>query len=112
MNIGHLNHRCTIQYKSVSQDANYGTDVITWTVLDTRWCGLMDDLPSRSESVKGGLSVSNQRTRLRMRYCTDVDSSMRVIVNRPTATTYQIIAGPAILGDMDGVEFVIEKVSS
>lgn len=112
MNIGPLNHRCSIQHKAVTQDPLYGTDVITWTLLRTAWCGLQDVLPSRSESVKQGLEVSINPTRLRLRYCTDVTSAMRVVINRPTAITYQIISGPAILGDKDGVEFMIERVST
>jgi head-tail adaptor len=112
MNIGPLNTRCRIEYKSVTQDANYGTDVVTWMLLAVRWCNVQDALPSRSESVRQGLTVALNQTRLRLRYCTDIDSSMRVVINRPDQTIYQIVSGPAILGDKDGVEFMLEKVSS
>lgn len=112
MNIGTLNTRCRIEYKSVTQDAIYGTDVVTWTLLGPRWSSLQDALPSRAEKVSQGQEVSVNPTRLRLRYCTDIDSSMRVIVNRPEPIVYQIISGPAILGDKDGVEFMIERVST
>ncbi len=112
MNIGPLNTRARIETKSVTQDANYGTEVITWGLLAVRWVGIQDVLPSRSEKVLDGLVVSANQSRLRMRYCTDVNSSMRIVINRPEPTIYNIISGPAILGDKDGVEFMIEKVSS
>ena len=112
MNIGFLNTRCRIERKVVTPDSVYGTDVITWTLLGVRWCSVQDVLPSRSEKVSQGMEVALNGTRLRLNYCTDIDSSMRIIINRPSPTIYQIISGPAILGDKDGVECMIEKVST
>lgn len=104
-----LNRRCIVQYKAVSQDANYGTDVITWTQLAVLWCEKQDVLPSRSESVKSGLSVSANQARFRFRLRTDINSSMRFIVG---GVTYQIISGPAELNDRMHMEFVAERYSS
>lgn len=118
MNLGPLNDRCRIEYKVVTPDPTYGTDVITWTPLRNRdgstqqHCDLQDVLPSRSERVADNLEVSQNPTRWRTRYRTDVDSSMRIVVNRPAPTIYQIISGPAILGDKDGIECMLEKVST
>jgi hypothetical protein len=44
------------------------------------------------------------QTRLRMNYCTDIDTSMRIVMNRPERTVFQIVSGPAILGDKEEVE--------
>jgi head-tail adaptor len=115
MNIGPLNSRCRIEYRSTTQDPIYKTDVVTWTpipIAPVRWCNLQDVLPSRSEAVSHDIEVSRSTTRLRLRYCTDLDSTMRIIVNRPQPVIYQIISGPAIIGDKDGVEFMIERVST
>ena len=112
MRFDELNTRCRIECKSITQDPLYGTDIVTWELLGVRWCHLQDVLPSRSESVVDGLAVANNQTRCRMNYCTDIDSSMRVVVNRPTRTEYQIISGPAILGDKFRIELMLEKVSS
>lgn len=112
MNIGLLDTRCRVEQKSVTQDDVYGAEVIVWVLLGVRWCAIQDVLPSRSESVNNDLSVSLNKSRLRMRYCTDIDSSMRIVINRPTETIFQIISGPAILGNKDGVEFMIERISS
>jgi head-tail adaptor len=112
MNAGPLNTRCRIEARSVTQDAVYGTELVTWTTLATVWCAVQDELPSKSEAVKQGLAIASQRMRVRMRYRTGIDSSMRLVISRPTETTYQIVGGPAILGNKDGLELVVEKYSS
>jgi len=112
VNIGQLNTRCRIEQKSVTQDTDYGTEVVTWPLLAVVWCALQDELPSKSEAVKSGLAIATNRTRVRMRYRTDLDSSMRLVINRPTPTTYQIIGGPSELGNKDGIELFVERYSS
>ncbi len=106
-----MNMRCRVEQKTVTKDA-YGAPVESWSLLGVRWCALQDVLPSRSEVQQGGLTTSLNQTRLRMNYCTDIDTSMRVIVNRPAPTTFQIVSGPAILGDKDEVEFMLERIDS
>lgn len=106
-----LNDRCRVEYRSTTQDS-YGAEVETWVLLGVRYCKLIDRRASRSESVRQGLAVSLNQTTLQMNYCSDIDSTMRVIVNRPDPTIYQIIAGPDVLGNKDRVEFVIERVST
>lgn len=112
MNIGPLNSRCRIEQKSSVPDPDYGTEVITWTLLAVVWCSIQDELPSKSEAVKQGLVTASSRARVRMRYRTDIDSSMRLVIHRPAETVYQIIGGPAILGNKDGIELFVEKYSS
>lgn len=109
---GALNTRCRIEQRSVTQDAVYGTELVTWTTLATVWCAVQDELPSKSEAVKQGLAVASQRARIRMRYRTGIDSSMRIVIIRATESTWQIVGGPAILGNKDGLELVVEKYSS
>lgn len=112
MNIGPLDKRCRVERPVSTPDPEYGTPVITWELVGVRWCGVQDVLPSRSESIKQGLGISTSQARVRMRYCSDIDSSMRLTIMRPTARVYSIIGGPAELGNKDGVEFMVERVSS
>ena len=108
-----LKHRCLIERKSVTQDASFGTEVITWTTVDTVWCDVQDVLPSRSfESNRNGLAVAANLTRVRMRYRTDLDASMRFTLYRPDAIINQVVNGPAELGDKEGIEFVVERFST
>lgn len=112
MNLGLLDTRCRIEQKVVAKENDYGSEVVTWALLAVVWCNLQDELPSRSEAVKSGLVVSAQRTRVRLRYRNDVDSSMRLVIHRPGAQVYQIVSGPAILGNKEGLEIWAERYSS
>jgi head-tail adaptor len=111
VNIGVLDHRARVEYPVSTQDTTYGTPTITWTLLREAWVGVQDEMPSRSEQLKLGVITAAQRTRVRSNYATDIDSSMRLIITRRgTDVTYQIIAGPAILGDNDGIEMMCEEI--
>lgn len=114
INTGDLNRRCRIEYKAPLPDAHFGTEVITWTPLASVWCELQDILPSKgaAEAVNNGLVISSNKTRVRMRYRSDVNSSMRLVALYPVETIYQIIAGPAVLGNKEGLEMMVEKYSS
>lgn len=112
MNLGLLSTRCRIEKKVVTQDADYGTEVITWALQGVAWCNVQDELPSKSEAVKNGLAIATNRTRVRMRYRSDLDNSMRIVINRPAAQIYQIVSGPAELGNKDGIELFCERYSS
>lgn len=113
MNIGKLNGRITIEYKSTTQDAAYGTEVVTWTTLvDRAACNVQDVLPSKSESVANGIRMATQPTRIRCRYRSDVTSDMRVTLHRGTDQVCQIIAGPVELGHREGLEFMVAKYST
>jgi len=111
MNLGSLNTRCRIEYPVIAA-GDYGEPVTTWALLAVVWASVQDALPSRSETVREGLTVARNQTRWRARYRTDVDSSMRIIINRPPETIYQIVGGPAELGKHEGIECVLEKYSS
>ena len=112
MNLGPLDRRCRIEYPDATQDAIYGAATPVWVLLAVAWCNVQDVLPSRSESVKQGLALAAQQVRVRMRYRTDVTSAMRLIILRPEPQYYQIIAGPAELGNKDGIEIMAERYSS
>lgn len=104
-----LNTLCQIEYKSVTQDATYGTESITWAVKAVVWAELQDILPSRAESVTNNINVAVNRTRVRMRYRDDIDSAMRFIAR---GFTYQFVAGPAMIGRNEYMEFVAERYST
>ena len=109
---GRFNVQVTIQQKSVTQDTTWGTEVVTWTALDTVWADVQDILPSRSEAVQQGLSVGRQQVRIRIRYRTDITSAMRIVVHDESDEIYQIVGGPAELGHRDQIEMVCEKFTS
>jgi head-tail adaptor len=122
MRTGQLDRRVTIEKKVVTQDATYGTETITWTPLVVLpgsptvaapfWANVVDVQPSRSESVKQGLALARNQTRVTLRYRSDVDSSMRITVHGDSDVVYQIVGGPAMIGRKEWLEMVCEKYSS
>ena len=103
--------RVRIESKSVAQDPTYGTDVVTWVPVATVWAEVFDVLPARAqaEQVRSGVQVATLRSRLRMRYRTDIDASMRVLIG---GEVYQIVGGPAEIGRHEYMELLIEKTST
>jgi SPP1 family predicted phage head-tail adaptor len=105
----------TIERKTITKDTTYGAAVESWvSITGTRriWAEVRDVQPSRSEAVQQGLQVATNQTRIRMRYRSDIDSSMRITVHRATDQLYQIVGGPAELGRRVGLEIVAEKYST
>lgn len=118
-----LDRQITIKQKSVTQNSTFGTEVVTWVplsylpgspaVAERYWAEIQDALPSRSEAVRQGLNVARNQSRCRIRWRSDVDSSMRVTVHGDSDVDYAIVGGPAEIGGRKGyIEMVIERVSS
>lgn len=112
MNIGPLDKRCRIERRTATQDGDYGRPLETWELVAVAWCNVRDELPSKSEAVKNGLAVAPLRTRIRMRYRRDIDAAMRLVIRRPDPQVYQIVGGPAEIGEKDGIEMFCERNSS
>ena len=107
----------------VEPDPEYGTNRAVWLplvalpgspVVGRRFpANIQDVMPSRSEGVQQGLIVGRSQTRLRIRYRSDIDSSMRVTVHGDGDTVYQIIAGPAEIGGRKQyLEMMLERTTS
>ena len=111
---GQLDRQITIQRKVITQDATYGTEIVTWAALTGRiWAQVQDALPSRSEAVVQGLAVARNQTRIRFRFLSGVDSSMRVLVHWSTGdVVHQIVGGPATIGRNEWTEIMTERISS
>ncbi len=123
MHAGDLDREITVEKKLITQDATFGTELVTWVplallsgspqVAEKFAAQVQDTLPSRSESVTQGLSVARNQTRIRMRYRNDIDSSMRITVHGEPDLVYQIVGGPAnIEGRKNFIEMVCERFSS
>lgn len=113
MQAGRLDRMISIEYKHVEPEAAYGTDVVTWQRLETCAAEVQDALPSRAEAVQQGLAVARNQTRIRIRWRSDIDSSMRIIVHGDTDVVYQIVGGPAEVGGRKRMlELVCERFST
>jgi SPP1 family predicted phage head-tail adaptor len=120
---GTLTRLITVERQQVVQDANYGSQVVTWVplavlpgsppVAERFWAEVQDALPSRSESVMQGVAVARNQTRVRIRWRSDIDSSMRITVHGDADVIYQIVGGPAeIRGRRRMLEMMCERYSS
>lgn len=112
MEAGKLDRQVSIEYKVVTQDPDYGTEVVTWTLLAKVWAEVVDMLPSRAEAVRQELATARNQTRIRFRYRSDVTSAMRIIVHGDTDRVLQIVGGPAEIGRKRGTEILCEAYSS
>ena len=112
MNIGALNRRITIQEKSVTYDADYGTEIVTWVTHATVWANVQDALPSKDESSANDIRINTGRTRIRIRYLSTVTSDMRIKLTDRSNKILQIVGGPAELGQRDGMEIMAESYTT
>ncbi len=126
MRAGSLDHQITINKKLDPPNRNsFNEAVVEWVPLvavpgspvigERWWAEVQDTLPSRSESVRNGLDVARDQTRIRMRYRNDIDSSMQVIVHGDTDLAYRIISGPVVVtsaGRKKMIEMMVERFST
>jgi len=122
MNAGQLDTRVTIEQKQTTLDPTYGTELITWiplvaqagspTVGERFAAKFWDVLQAGSESVRQNVALSSGRAVVRIRYRSDVNSSMRVVRHMDSDVVYQIISEPAMIGRKQWLEFTVERYSS
>ena len=113
MRAGRLNHRVSIHGVGIVDDPDYGPQPGQPIVVANRIAAEVQDvLPSKAESVQDGMAIAKNRTRIRLRYRTDIDSSMTVTVHGSYERTLEIIGGPAIIRDGAGIEIMCEEISS
>lgn len=94
---------------SETTDPDFGTVTKSWSQLGQEWCEVQDFLPSRGEEqVNQVVNVARRPTRVRMLYRTDIRPDMRLEIR---GETYEIVAGPAVLGRQEGLELVCEVFS-
>jgi SPP1 family predicted phage head-tail adaptor len=108
--IVNLDRRITIQRKAETKDA-HGAPQASWTALATNgtvWAEVRDTPPSRAEQQqREGLEQLRNTVRVRMRYRTDVDATMRIVHG---SRVLQIVGGPAELGRGEFLEVTCEAI--
>ena len=76
MGAGTMRHRVQIQAKTVAHD-DHGAPVATWTPVATVWASL--EATSTREWFAAQQVQSEVTQRIRIRYRTDIDATMRVV---------------------------------
>lgn len=112
-----LKHRIKFQ-TAVSDNSFDGAGSGLWNDFgDPVPAEVQDVLPSRGEKLADGLNIASRPARVRIRYRTDIKSSMRVLIGATidgewvTYRTAEIVSVPIELGFRQGLEFMIEDYS-
>lgn len=86
-----------------------GAGKSTWELVGTpEWANIQDKLPSRGETLAEGMTMDSRPARLRIRYRTGLDASMRVVAGDRVMS---IISRPATVGRRQWTEFMVEDYS-
>lgn len=113
MQAGRFDRRVLIESRGTGTDTTYGTPDGTWDRVDEVWAEVQDVRPGRAETMPQGLALARNLVKVRMRFRTDLDSSMRFTVRGDVDRVLQVIGGPAAIGGRkDGIEFLCEAVSA
>lgn len=113
MRLGPLDRRIRIEQKSVTQDASYGTEVITWvTFAAVVHANIQEVLPSKGESQADGIRIAERPARVRTRYLGGVTSDMRIVYLDRGNRVMKIATQPVELGRKQGLEFVASDFST
>lgn len=86
-----------------------GAGSSTWQLVVRVMAEVQDVLPSRGERLADGINLATRPARVRMRYRDDVTPAMRFVMG---TRIMQIVAGPAQLGNREGLEFMVEDYST
>lgn len=119
-----LNRRITVEVPTITKDPTYQSNVPGWAplvalpgspVIGAKFAAEVQDvLPSRSEEGDlRGLQVSRRRSRVRMRWRSDMNATMRITIHGDINRVAQIVTEPAeILGPKRYIEFMVEDFST
>jgi head-tail adaptor len=94
--------------RPTSDEAFDGAGSGSWATVGEEWMEVQDVLPSRGERQGEGITTATRPARVRMRYRTDIDASMRFVLG---TRIMQVISGPAEIGNREGCEFMVEEYS-
>jgi SPP1 family predicted phage head-tail adaptor len=106
---GSLDRRIQFERPVTTRDPTYNTSKTTWEPHVKVWAQVRDVLPSRAESVDESISIQRRPARVRIRYREDITADMRVIYK---GRVMEIISGPAELGRREGLEMMVEELST
>lgn len=110
MRAGDLDRKVTILVRSNdSRDSLYNTRTDSWSELATVPAQVQDWLPSRADRLAGDIAITRQPKRVRIRWRDDVSQANRLRID---GKEMRIVAGPAMLGRREGLEIMVEALST
>ena len=102
---GDLDRRVSVQQKSVVREGTYGGETVTWVALATVWAQVLESATD-GEFVQDGTLAYARPTWVRLRYRSDIDPTMRLVL--PGGRILQI-TGSAELGRRQFLELACKE---
>lgn len=109
MDVGRFDRQVTILARGTTREAVYGTKTDAWVPVATVWAEVQDVLPSRGDRLADELVITSRPARVRMRWRDDVTQGNRIEID---GRQRRITAGPAMIGRRDGLEIMVEELST
>ena len=107
---GDLDRQVTILSRGAgADDPLYGPQPDVWAPAFTVPAQVRDVLPSRADRVAEEITITNRPARVRMRWRDDVTQANRFEID---GVQMRIVAGPAMLGRREGMEFMVQALST
>ncbi len=101
---GRLDRLVTIEYRQVARDAQTGAEVATWQPLASVWASKEDftNVGASEEYMRpGGLEAYGGIGRIKIRWCGDIDTTMRLNLG---GGELRQITGMAEIGRREGLQ--------
>jgi SPP1 family predicted phage head-tail adaptor len=111
MNLGKLDRYIRIESKSVTNDPDFGSEVITWSTYKECWASVQDILSNNQEATKTDLRLSTRPCKVLMHYDSGINETMRIVMLDRDDRLLQIVSVPAEIGRRQGLEFMCEAYS-
>ena len=108
MQIGKLDRRIRFEQQTVTKDPNYGSEVVTWSTYKEAWAQIVDVTSRNQESTNSDLRLLKRPCKVTVRYDSNIDSNMRIIVLDRDDRVLQLVSKPAELGRREAMEFMAE----
>jgi head-tail adaptor len=110
MNLGKLDRPILIEEPTNTQD-EYGSAVPGWSTYYQGFASALDVLAGSREATNQDLRLTKRPVKIVMRYVPGINDSMRITL-RDRGRVLQIVAPPAEIGRMEGLEIMCEEFSS
>jgi SPP1 family predicted phage head-tail adaptor len=112
MRVGKLDRYIRIEQKSITEDPDYGAGLETWTTYKHAWASIEDVTTKMQESTNSDLRQLKQPCRVMLRYDSNIDVTMRIVMLDRDDRILQIVSQPAEIGRREAIEFMAENYNA
>ena len=101
-----------IEQKTVTQDSDYGSEVVSWTLYKECWASIQDITTNRMhEYTFANLRSMSRPCKVMVRYDEGIDPTMRIVCLDRNNRILEIVSKPGELGRREAMEFIAQDYS-